>query len=174
MGIETSLYLPKKKKAKKKQKKKPRICFLLFVFFFTRATCCYGNKDGTGSPQPLMGPTEPVNKFCLTPGLALTGPGGQLKQPLTDSPPCWCRQCGPSCSWFPGAGRNLHPPPSQSLHCTASALSAHPGPCPPAATAPAQLQELRLLRFTSPPPPAQVQVLFLWVDFCQVVKLQPL
>lgn len=39
-------------------------------FFFTRATCCYGNKDGTGSPQPLAGLTETVNKLCLTAGSA--------------------------------------------------------------------------------------------------------
>lgn len=27
-------------------------------FFSTRATCCYGNKDGTGSPELLTGLTE--------------------------------------------------------------------------------------------------------------------
>ena len=92
--------------------------FPSFCFFFTRATCCYGNKDGTGSPEPLTGLTEPVNKFCLTPGSALSGPGGQLKQPLTDSPACSCRRCRPSSGKPPGAhgGSALPALPSPPQH----------------------------------------------------------
>lgn len=33
------------------------VCFFFF-FFSTRASCCYGNEDGIGSPEPLAGLTE--------------------------------------------------------------------------------------------------------------------
>lgn len=63
--------------------------FPCFVFFPLEPHVAMGT-GGMGAQSHSLAWPKPVNKFCLALGPELSGPGGQLKQPLADFLSC-CR-----------------------------------------------------------------------------------